>query len=91
MPVKFKSDDKRLVRGTKKVITTKHFIKNTPKQELIDYINSSNAKPKIVQKCRNECLFLKFSFKLFDYSGALRYAITLSGTMTVTRYRRWPQ
>ena len=54
MPVKFKSDDKRLVRGTKKVITTKYFIKNTPKQELIDYINSSNAKPKIVQKCRNE-------------------------------------
>ena len=50
MPVKFKADDKRLVRGTKKVITTKHYIKNTPKQELIDYINSSNAKPKIVQK-----------------------------------------
>ena len=54
MPVKFKSDDKRLVSGTKKVITTKYFIKNTPKQELIDYINSSNAKPKVVQKCRNE-------------------------------------
>ena len=54
MQVKFKSDDKRLVRGTKKVITTKHYIKNTPKQELIDYIHSSNAKPKIVQKCRNE-------------------------------------
>ena len=54
MPVKFKSDDKRLVRGTKKVITTKYFIKNTPKQELIDYINSSNAKPKVVQKCRND-------------------------------------
>ena len=54
MPVKFKADDKRLVRGTKKVITTKHYIKNTPKQELIDYINSSNAKQKIVQKCRNE-------------------------------------
>ena len=54
MQVKFKSDDKRLVRGIKKVITTKYFIKNTPKQELIDYINSSNAKPKIVQKCRNE-------------------------------------
>ena len=23
-------------------------------KELIDYINSSNAKPKVVQKCRNE-------------------------------------
>ena len=53
MPVKFKADDKRLVRGKTKHYT-KHYIKNTPKQELIDYINSSNAKPKIVQKCRNE-------------------------------------
>ena len=58
MPTKFKKDGVefvgrgRGVRGTP--VTKKYFIKQTPKQELIDYINSSNAKPKIVQKCRNE-------------------------------------
>lgn len=54
MPVKFKDDYKKYDRMTKKTTVEKYFIKNTPKQELFDYINSSNAKPKIVQKCMNE-------------------------------------
>ena len=54
MPVKFKDDYKKYDRMTKKITVEKNFIKNTPKQELFDYINSSNAKPKIVQKCMNE-------------------------------------
>ena len=32
----------------------KNYIKGTPKQELIDYLNSDSAKPKIKQKCLNE-------------------------------------
>ena len=54
MPVKFKDDYKKFDRATKKTTVEKYYIKNTPKQELIDYINSSYAKPKIVQKCKNE-------------------------------------
>ncbi len=53
MPVKFKPSHKSFVkgRGTK----LEHFyIKNTPKSELFEYLNSSNAKPKIKQKVRNE-------------------------------------
>ena len=58
MPTKFKKDGVefvgrgRGVRGTP--VTKKYFIKNTPKQELIDYLNANNAKPKIKQKCLNE-------------------------------------
>lgn len=54
MPVKFKPSQKTVQRGTKVVTTTHYYIKNTPKQELIDYINSSNGRPKIKQKCKNE-------------------------------------
>ena len=53
MPIKFKPTQKTLVRGTKTVKTVHYYIKNTPKEELIDYINNGQ-KPKIKQKCRNE-------------------------------------
>lgn len=53
MPVKFKPSQTTLVRGTKNTVTTHYYIKNTPKEELIDYINNGQ-KPKIKQKCRNE-------------------------------------
>jgi len=53
MPIKFKPTQKTLVRGTKNVVTKHFYIKNTPKEELIDYINNGQ-KPKIKQKCRNE-------------------------------------
>ena len=61
MPTKFKKDGLEWVggggpfgRGNKTAVKKKYFIKNTPKQELLDYINSDNGKPKIKQKCRNE-------------------------------------
>lgn len=52
MPVKFKPSQTTYVKGKGKV-TNHFFIKNTPKEELIDYINKGQ-KPKIKQKCRNE-------------------------------------
>lgn len=52
MPIKFKPSQTTFVKG--KGRTTSHFyIKNTPKEELIKYINEGQ-KPKIKQKCRNE-------------------------------------
>ncbi len=53
MPVKFKPSQKTFVKG--QGTKTEHFyIKNTPKAELFEYLNNSNGKPKIKQKCRNE-------------------------------------
>ena len=52
MPVKFKPSQTTYVKGKGKV-TNHYFIKNTPKEELFDYINKGQ-KPKIKQKCRNE-------------------------------------
>jgi len=52
MPVKFKPSQTTLVKGQGKV-TQNFYIKNTPKQELIDYLNKGQ-KPKIKQKCLNE-------------------------------------
>lgn len=53
MPVKFKPSHKSFVKG--KGTKLEHFyIKNTSKEELIEYLNNSNGKPKIKQKCRNE-------------------------------------
>ena len=52
MPVKFKPSQKTFVKG--RGLKIEHFyIKNTPKQELIDYINKGQ-KPKVKQKCLNE-------------------------------------
>ena len=56
MPTKFKKDgiEYRGSRAQRVAVKKKYFISQTPKQELIDYINSPNGKPKIKQKCRNE-------------------------------------
>lgn len=56
MPTKFKPDSFEYVgaRGSRKQVIVKNYIKQTPKQELIDYINSDSSKPKIKQKCVNE-------------------------------------
>ena len=52
MPIKFKPSQTTMVKGQGKV--TNHFyIKNTPKEELIDYLNKGQ-KSKIKQKCLNE-------------------------------------
>ena len=60
MPSKFKPSErtnyKRASMSTHiPVKKFKHYyIKNTPKQELFDYINSSNAKPKIRGVSKND-------------------------------------
>ena len=54
MPTKFKEDFKKWERATKKTTVEKFFIKNTPLEELMAYINNPNGKPKVKQKCRNE-------------------------------------
>jgi|TARA_B100001094_G_C18164112_1_gene791005 hypothetical protein len=53
MPTKFSATQKTVARGTKTVVTQNFYIKNTSKEELIEYINNGQ-KPKIKQKCRNE-------------------------------------
>tara|TARA_R110001592_G_scaffold1805_10_gene10838 strand:- start:2306 stop:2512 length:207 start_codon:yes stop_codon:yes gene_type:complete len=52
MPVKFKPSQTTFVKGKGKV-TQNYFIKNTSKEELIEYINNGQ-KNKIKQKCSNE-------------------------------------
>jgi hypothetical protein len=56
MPTKFKEDSFAYEgRGRARVQKlVKHYIKGTPKHELIDYINNPSGKPKIKQKCLNE-------------------------------------
>ena len=56
MPTKFKKDglEYRGSRAQRVAVKKKYFISQTPKQELIDYINSPSGKPKIKHKCRNE-------------------------------------
>lgn len=48
MPTKFKPTATTLKRGSKTVVTEHYYIKNTPKAELIDYLNNGQ-KPKIKQ------------------------------------------
>lgn len=56
MPAKFKPSEKIYKRGVpaNKQEIRHYYLKTTPKQDLFDYINSHNAKPKIRQKCLNE-------------------------------------
>ena len=56
MPMKFKPSQKVYKRGvpTSQLPVQHFYMKQTPKKELFDYINSNNAKPKIRQKCLNE-------------------------------------
>lgn len=56
MPTKFKPDSFEYVgaRGNRRAVLVKSYIKATPKQELFEYINNPNGKPKIKQKCVNE-------------------------------------
>ena len=56
MPTKFKPDsfEYKGTRGNRTQVLVKNYIKATSKKELIDYLNDSNGKPKIKQKCLNE-------------------------------------
>tara|TARA_X000001316_G_C888434_1_gene11105 strand:+ start:328 stop:531 length:204 start_codon:yes stop_codon:yes gene_type:complete len=54
MPVKFKPSQKKIDRATKKETIEHFYMKTTPEKELFDYVNNTNSKPKIKQKCLNE-------------------------------------
>jgi hypothetical protein len=56
MPIKLKPSAKIRDRATGKTTTEHYYLKCMTLQELNDYIESSNAKPKIVQKCKNELI-----------------------------------
>ena len=54
MPTKFKPTDKSYNRRTGAFSTTYNYMKSTSKDDLFSYINSTNAKPKVVHKCIQE-------------------------------------
>jgi hypothetical protein len=60
MPAKFKPSARKYVRGVpaSKLPMEHFYLKQTPKGELFEYINSkgSNMKPKVRQKCLNELI-----------------------------------
>jgi hypothetical protein len=53
MPTKFKSSQATYNKATGKNLYSHSYIKQTPKEELIEYLNNGQ-KPKIKQKCSNE-------------------------------------
>ena len=54
MPIKFKPSSKVYNKQTKQYQVQHYYMKTIPMEELIAYLESSNAKPKIKQKVRNE-------------------------------------
>ena len=54
MPMKFKPSQTVRDRNTGENVTQQFYMRNTSKEELFEYINSSNGKPKVKQKCLNE-------------------------------------
>ncbi len=53
-PEKWKPDETRVDRQTKKVTKIKHYLHHTPTQELKDYLEKSYTKPKLIQKALKE-------------------------------------
>jgi len=54
MPIKLRPSVKTLNRTTNKYVTEHHYLKSMSVNALNEYIDATNSKPKIVQKCRNE-------------------------------------
>lgn len=54
MPEKWKPDETKVDRQTKKVTKIKHYLHHTPTQELKDYLEKSYTKPKLIQKALKE-------------------------------------
>lgn len=54
MPAKLKPSTKIRSKATGKFVTEHYYLKNMTIEELNNYIESSSAKKKIIQKCRNE-------------------------------------
>ena len=53
-PEKWKPDETRVDRQTKKVTKIKHYLHHTPTQELKDYLEKSYTRPKLIQKAKKE-------------------------------------
>ena len=51
MPIKFKESQTVKDRATGKPTTTNYYIKQTPTEELISYINGRSSNAKTKQKC----------------------------------------
>jgi len=56
MAIKLRPSTKIKSKQTGKMITENYYLKTMTVKELNEYINGSNSKPKIVQKCRNELI-----------------------------------
>jgi hypothetical protein len=54
MPTKFKPSQTVRDRKTGQLSTTNYYMKGMSKDELFEYVNSANGRPRIKQKCRNE-------------------------------------
>lgn len=54
MPIKLKPSSKIRDKATGKFVKEHYYLKSMTIQELNDYIESSSAKKKIIQKCKNE-------------------------------------
>tara|TARA_B110000259_G_scaffold42196_1_gene48583 strand:+ start:1295 stop:1480 length:186 start_codon:yes stop_codon:yes gene_type:complete len=54
MPIKLRPSVKTLNRTTNKYVTEHYFLKCMTANALNEYVDATNSKPKIVQKCRNE-------------------------------------
>ena len=56
MPIKLKPSVKIRDRATGKTTTEHYYLKCMTLQELSDYIESPNAKKKVIRKCKNEII-----------------------------------
>ena len=56
MAIKLRPSVKTLNRTTNKYVTEHHYLKSMSVNALNEYIDATNSKPKIVQKCRNEII-----------------------------------
>jgi len=53
-PEKWKPDEVKVDRQTKKVTRKRHYLRSTPTQDLQDYLEKSYTKPKEIQKIKKE-------------------------------------
>ena len=56
MPIKLKNSAKIRDRATGKTKTEHYYLKSMTIKDLNDYIESSSAKKKVIQKCKNEII-----------------------------------
>jgi len=54
MPEKWKPDEVRVDRQTKKVTRVRHYLHHTPTQELQEYLEKGYTRPKVIQKVLKE-------------------------------------